>query len=205
MRLSTPMDDSTSDYMSVGMADTGTRRHEAIQDALEYLSETGGTWKYIDVAAYIAQKQSDGKLLNLVVKGKIGSETALFDKVLQVSFRCDGILQHLETGKYYLFEFKNQVSFKFKDKLSADIDHMLQLEMYCYELDLNETIILYENRDLCELSAFLVKVTESQKQEAVSKILSCEEYVKKLLPPPVNPTPNLCKWCKYTTECRKHG
>ena len=33
MRLSTPMDDSTSDYMSVGMADTGTRRHEAIQDA----------------------------------------------------------------------------------------------------------------------------------------------------------------------------
>jgi hypothetical protein len=163
-------------------------------------------WEYVDVADYIAYKQSQGKCLNLEIKGQSGAETHLFDKVLGVSFMCDGIIRRKSTGAYYLFEFKNQVSFKYAGKSGVDAEHYNQVSTYCMELDLDYAFVTYENRDVCELNVpELFHVTEEMKQSVVNKILECESYVERLIIPPKHTTDKPCRWCKYKTECRKAG
>ena len=63
-------DDTRTDYASVGMADTGTRRHIAIQEAITAMAELGYDWKYLDVEEYVREKQSQGKCLAIKVVGK---------------------------------------------------------------------------------------------------------------------------------------
>lgn len=206
MRSGEPADESRTEYQMIGMADTGSRRHEAIQDVLEKMEKLGYDWRYVNVAEYIANKHAEGKLLNIDVVGQRGAETKLFDKVLNISFMCDGIVQRVSTGKYYLFEFKNQTSFKYSGKEKVDEAHVDQVTCYCMSLDLSEALVTYENRDVCMLECpevFLV--TEEMKQACVSKILECEGYVERMIPPPMHPTTKPCRWCQYQTACKKAG
>ena len=186
------------------MADTGTRRHEAIQEVLESMKELGYDWEYYPVDKYVKQKQSEGKCLSLQIKGQVGAETHLFDTTLLTSFRCDGIIRRLSTNEYYLFEFKNQVSFKARDKKDVDEAHHNQVICYCTSLDLDNAFVLYENRDTCELECPVVfEVTEEMKQGLVSRIMECEGYVERMIAPPKPDDLSVCKWCKYKGICRK--
>lgn len=205
IRLEQPLDNKLDEYNSVGMSKTGTARHAQIQEVLVKMKELGFDWEYVSVADYVKQKQAQGKCMNLVVKAQHGFETRLFDSVLEMSFMCDGIIRRISTNQYYLFEFKNQASFKYKDKEAPDADHMEQVSAYCTVLDLDDVLFLYEHRDLCHLEAFLVKVTPEMKQHVVDKIMLCEEHVAKLDPPPVVRTSKLCRWCKYENSCKKVG
>jgi hypothetical protein len=206
MRTEAEEDVSMPDYCLVGMADTGSRRHTAIQGVLLYMTETKADWRYIDVANYVALKQKEGKCKSLSVVGKQGAETKLFDDKLFLSFMCDGVLQRVSTGEYFLFEFKNQISFKAANKKSIDAEHIPQITCYCAELDLSKAIVLYESRDNCELFCPpILEVTESMKQGVADKILLCEGYVSKLTPPPMHTDTKPCRWCKYQSACRKAG
>lgn len=208
MRTEAETDNSRSEYNGIGMADTGSRRHEAIQEALLQIKDLGFDWEYMDVEDYLKMKWAEGKCLNLEVKGKRGVETRLFDKVLKVSFMCDGIIKRISTGRYYLFEFKNQISFKYASKVDGHIDeeHTHQVTIYCTELDLDAALVVYENRDTCELNCpELFIVTEEMKQGPIDKILECEGYVERLIPPPKYETTKPCRWCSYKTACQKAG
>lgn len=206
-RIGAEQDNVREEYTGIGMADTGSRRHVAIQEALIWMnSQENCDWEYVDVEEYIKYKQSKGKCLNLIVKGKRGAETHLIDTVLGVSFMCDGIIRNKHTGVYYLFEFKNQVSFKYYSKDKVDEEHIAQVSTYCMELDLDYAFVVYENRDVCELNCpELFHVTDEMKQAPVEKILECESYVERLIPPPKHPDDKPCRWCRYKTECRKAG
>ena len=206
MRIGETPDDTRSEYNAIGMADTGTRRHEAIQEVLEEMNDLGYDWKYLDVAEYLARKQEQGKCLDIKVVGKRGAETKLFHETLSISFMCDGILERVSTGQCYLFEFKNQVSFKYNGKEAVDKEHIDQVSTYCMALDLDEALVLYENRDTCNLECpELFTVTDEMKQRQVDKILECESYVERLIPPPVCEATKACRWCQYQTSCRKAG
>lgn len=206
MRIGEEPDVTRSEYNAIGMADTGTRRHTAIQEVLENMEELGYDWKYLDVAEYLQNKREHGKCLDIEVVGKRGAETKLFHKVLGISFMCDGILQRLSTGQCYLFEFKNQVSFKYNNKECVDAEHVDQVSTYCMALDLEECLVLYENRDTCHLECpEVLRVTDEMKQRQVDKILECESYVERLIPPPAHINTKPCRWCQYQTACKKAG
>lgn len=208
-------DDSRTDYASIGMADTGTRRHVAIQEAISAMAELGYEWRYLDVEEYVRNKQSMGKCLDIQILGKRGVETKLYHKTLNISFMCDGIIRHIPSQEDFLFEFKNQISFKYGhddkepgavSKSHIDTQHEDQVCTYCMALDLDRALVLYENRDNCNLECPEVfEVTAEMKQARVDKILECDSYVERQIPPPMHPDTKPCRWCSYKTACKKHG
>lgn len=206
IRVGEEIDNVRTEYTAIGMADTGTRRHEAIQEVLLEMDEMGYDWRYVDVEEYLKEKWAEQKCLTIKVKGKHGAETRLFDEALQISFMCDGIIQRKSTKQYYLFEFKNQVSFKFNGKEKVDDEHITQVACYCMSLELDQAFVVYENRDVCSLECpELFVVTEEMKAECSSKIFECDSYVERMIPPPSHPTNKPCRWCPYQTACRKAG
>ena len=206
MRIGEIPDETRTEYCGIGMADTGTRRHEAIQEVLQEMEELGYDWRYLDVAEYLKRKQAEGKCLDIEVVGKRGAETKLFHKTLSISFMCDGIVERISTGQCYLFEFKNQVSFKFNGKEKVDAEHIDQVSTYCMALDLDQVFVMYENRDTCNLECpELLDVTDEMKQRQVNKVLECESYVERLIPPPAHENTKPCRWCQYATACKKAG
>lgn len=206
-RVGAPTDNTTSEYNGIGMADTGTRRHEAIQEVLLKMKEMGFDWEYYPVDKYVEDKQKFGKCRTLVIKGTQGAETHLIDTALNISFRCDGIIRRITTNEFYLFEFKNQTSFKYADKICVDTDHTQQVTCYCTALDLDKAFVLYENRDTCVLECPEVfEVTEQMKKElCIDRIMECEGYVERLIAPPKCENTKHCRWCKYKTICGKVG
>lgn len=205
-RIGEEPDNIRTEYTGVGMADTGSRRHEAIQEVLLEMDGMGYDWKYMDVEEYLKEKWAEQKCLTIKIKGKSGAETKLFDEALQLSFMCDGIIKRKSTGQYYLFEFKNQISFKFNGKEKVDEEHMDQITCYCLALELDQVFVVYENRDICALECpELVTVTEEMKSACASKIFECDSYVERMIPPPRHETDKPCRWCAYKTACTKAG
>lgn len=203
-RCGAETDAGTDEYTGIGMADTGTRRHEAIQEVLLEMKYLGYDWEYVDVEQYIKMKQASGKCTTVIIKGKAGAETHLFDSVLKISFRCDGIIRRISTGEYFLFEFKNQTSFKYADKTQVDAAHIDQVVCYCTALDLDKAFVLYENRDVCTLECpEIFEATPEMKEAVISKIMECEGYVERLVAPPKHSDTKVCRWCRYKTMCRK--
>lgn len=206
-RMGAEMDTKPTEYKMIGMADTGTRRHEAIQEILLSMKDLGYDWEYVDVAEYVRKKQEFGKCLTLQIKGVAGAETHLFDTQLKVSFRCDGIIRKISTNEYYLFEFKNIVSFKYAQLDGASLEqHHLQVSCYCTLLDLDKAFITYENRDTCQLEVpEIFVVTDKMKSDIIDRINTCESYVEDMIAPPKTTDTKECRYCPYSTICRKVG
>lgn len=205
-RMGAEQDTTPTEYNSIGMADTGTRRHEAIQEVLLSMKDMGYDWEYYPVSKYVEQKQKFGKCLSIEIKGTVGAETHLIDKTLNTSFRCDGIMRKISTNEYYLLEFKNVISFKFAQVDNEPLaEHIKQVTCYCTSLDLDKAFVLYENRDNCELECPIIEITQDMKNNLVSYINECEGYVERLIAPPKDLNTKHCRWCKYKTICKKVG
>lgn len=206
-RMGAEQDTATVGYQLIGMADTGSRRHEAIQTVLLQMKDLGYDWEYVDVEEYVKNKQKFGKCLSLKVNGKRGVETHLFDENLKVSFMCDGIIRKISTNEYYLFEFKNVVSFKYGQLDNACLEqHHKQVITYCTLLDLDKAFVTYENRDTCQLEIPEVfEVTQKMKNEIIDRINTCESYVERMIAPPMTEDKKNCRWCPYRTICKKVG
>lgn len=203
-RISAPLDESKSVYNSVGMADTGTRRHVAIQTILENMPKLGFDWEYVDVEKYLDEKHIQGRCVDTYAKDKRGMETHLINNALHLSFMCDGIVKQVSTGEYYLFEFKNQASFKFEGKSKVDAEHLTQVTTYCLSLDLDKAFVLYENRNTCELECpEIVNVTPEKKREVIDLLMEVEQDVTKGIVPKRPDNTKECRWCNYKTICAK--
>lgn len=199
------MDVDPMSYGDISAADTGTRRHEAIQEVLQYMTKQGGRFLYIDVARYVEERQRRGKCLQLVITGTHGAETELWDKQRDVKFRCDGIIYDTKDKEFYLFEFKNQISFKAAGKQCVDKAHYCQIACYCMELELNKAFVTYENRDDCTLYVpEIFVVSDYDKQMIQDKIDECENMAKHGIVPdkPSNLSPSDCRYCRYKSTCK---
>lgn len=199
-------DDTKSEYTGIGMADTGTRRHVAIQEVLEHMKDMGFNWEYLDVGEYVKKKHSEGKIPNTKVTDYRGHECHLKDDDLHISCMCDGIVRNTDTGKSYLFEFKNQISFKAQWRDKIDKSHYSQIIAYATLLDLDEVIMLYENRDNCELKCPAVyRVTSEDKRLFIENLRKVEEMAQENIIPAANKNSGMCKWCDYKSQCSKDG
>lgn len=213
-RTGAPRDEDRDGYQGIGMADTGTRRHEAIQEVLVAMQELGFPWKYWDVGEFLSgYRWPQQRCLNLKVVCKDGAETLLRDEVLHLSFKCDGIMEYLEddTGDpFFLFEFKNQIEFKAQKKATyahIDEEHEAQVGTYGMEFELDKALVMYENRNALDLYVPEVFwIAPELKQEQLDKLLEAESYAERGIPPPKPPIvagKNPCKWCGYKNQCFK--
>ena len=196
------MDEGLPDADFVGICESGTARHEYIQNYVSKMKKYDIDCEYVDVSEYIKEH----KLTHLIVVKKMGYETKLKHTTLNISFLCDGIIKY--KGKYYILEIKTEASQKWYKREGVDPKHFAQATTYSLSLEIDDVMFLYENRNLCGKKVYILHVTDDMKNDLViSKIEACDEYVRRIkVPPmPVGYPNNSCNYCKYKRVCSGAG
>lgn len=190
-------------YCNCGICESGTDRHERIQKAIAGMKGNGFDCEYIDVETFI--KQHD--LQDLEVKSKCGMETKVYNKKLNMSFLTDGIVRYKQ--RYFIFEFKTEVSQKFRSRVGIDPVHISQGTAYSDAFKIDDVMFLYENRDTCEKKIFLLEVTEQDRFNRIHKYIEdCNQYISNKIVPPMPQDPAIlkkCRYCMYKARCGSDG
>ncbi len=199
-------DEANSSSNLVGICESGSDRHERIQDAVLHMKDNGMDCEYINVADFV--KQRELKNLKIVKRPNFKAgryETKLYHKTLNMSFLCDGIIKY--KNHYYILEIKTESSGKHFQRKGVDPYHYNQATAYSLAFGINEVIFLYENRDTLDKKAFLLEVTDEMRMELIGYIEECDSYIKKLKVPPIpeNVPKKSCTYCNYANQCRKDG
>lgn len=198
-------DDTDSSSMIIGICESGSDRHERIQEAVLHMKDNGIDCEYVNVADFVRQRGLD-EYLDIVKEPTLekgGFETKLYHKKLNMSFLCDGIIRY--HNHYYILEIKTENSNKFFMRSGVDPSHYHQATAYSIAFGLNEVIFLYECRDNCDKKAFLFEVTDEMKQDLIGYVEECDSYIKKLkVPPkPEDVAKKTCSYCGYRNRCNK--
>jgi len=192
-------DRSTSEF--VGICESGTDRHNRIQQAVMRMSENNIDCEYIDVAKFVNARGFE----SLKVIEQSGNETKLFNTELNMSFLCDGIIRY--KNKYFILEIKTESSSKFWNRQGVNPDHILQGTAYSLNFGLDDVIFLYECRDNCSKKCYMLHVTDEMRKELVEKIKECDRCVASNTIPPIpqNLGKNTCSYCNYSLRCKIDG
>jgi hypothetical protein len=196
----TPKADNRSAELE-GICESGTDRHERIQDAIARMKDNGIDCEYIDVADYVTTHN----LTDLEIVSKQGNETKLYNTRYNISFLCDGIIRY--KGKYYILEIKTETRDKFWGQNDTMPEHKLQGIAYSLSFEINDILYLYECRDNCMKKAYLFHVTDDMKMDIVSKIFLCNDYVtSNVCPPrPEDVSKASCAYCNYSEVCKTYA
>lgn len=195
-------DEGVSNYNGIAICETGTDRHERIQNAVADMINNGMDCEYVDVAQFIKSRKTDEKLDDLVIREKYGAETKLYHKRLNMSFMCDGIIRY--KGHYYILEIKTEMGMKWNKRDAVDPKHYAQGTAYSIAFNLPDVMFLYISRDLLDMKAYIFTPTDDMKNELVDKIMTCDNYVKQqqIPPKPEDLSKRTCEYCSYKTICR---
>lgn len=190
-------DQQQSNYVMVGICNSGSDIHVRVQSAIMNMVKNGMDCEYIDVADFVKTRK-----LDLQVKGQAGVETKLYDKNLNLSFLCDGIIKY--KNKYYILELKTETSGKWWDRKGVDESHYNQATAYSIEFGLDDVIFIYINRDVLDMKSYIFHVTDEMKQNLIGYIEECDSYIKKLAVPPKpdNVSKKTCEYCNYKQACK---
>ncbi len=185
----------------VGILESGTDRHTRIQGHISKMNEKGFKWEYLDVAKYI----EENNFTNLEVRkpeyaDEDSFETLLFDKDLNMILSMDGLLRYND-NEVVGFEYKTETYTTWNDRNGVDDKHKNQAYAYATQLKLDKIIFVYENRNNCYKKAYMLKITEKDKQTVINRINECDEYVKTNTLPPKSNNKNDCYFCKYKEIC----
>lgn len=199
-------DETTSSNEIIGICESGTDRHERIQQSVIDMWHNDMDCEYINVANFVRQRELD--YLDIVKEpdfSKKDYETKLYHKTLNMSFLCDGIIKY--KNHYYILEIKTEASFKFADRKGVDSSHFMQATAYSIAFGLDDVIFLYECRDNCSKKAFMFHVTDEMKQNLLSYIEECDSYIKQIKVPPKSEytAKKTCSYCNYRGRCNKDG
>lgn len=194
-------DEYKSSYTMVGICNSGTDIHVRVQTAVEQMKDNNMDCEYIDVAEFVKSRGLD----YLDVVSKNGMETKLYYKDLNLSFMCDGIIKY--KGKYYILELKTESSFKFNNRKDVDPGHYNQATAYSLAFGLDRVLFVYINRDILDMKAFMLSVTDEMRSNLLEYIASCDLYVKQMIAPPKpeNVSKKACSYCGYKNQCKKDG
>ena len=193
--------EGTANYNIIAICETGTDRHERIQNAVATMKDNGMDCEYVDVAEYVKSRNLD----YLEIVSKQGNETKLFHKTLNISFLCDGIIKY--HNHYYIIEFKTEGSSKFFGRKGVDSSHYNQAITYSLALNIPEVLFVYISRDTLDLKCYLYNVTDEMKNGIVAYIDECDGYIKKNTVPPIpkDVERKTCMYCPYSSQCGKDG
>lgn len=198
-RIGKDVDDAVSSYVGIGICNAGTDIHARIQNAVLHMKDVGFDCRYLDVGKFVAKRN----IPDVEVVSKQGFETKLFNKALQMSFLCDGIIKY--HNQYYILEIKSESSFKWAQRTGVDASHYRQATAYSISLNLPKVLFVYINRDLLDMKAYMFEPTSDMKNDLIGLIENCEGYVKRLVTPPKpeDVEKKTCEYCNYKTTCRK--
>lgn len=195
-----PLSSNSTTSELQGILESGTDRHERIQQAIINMKGNGFPCEYIDVETFVKTRN----LTDIEIVSKNGFETKCLNKRYGISFLVDGIIKY--KGHYYILEIKTETSNKFWRREDAEDHHKTQATAYSVSFGIDDVIFLYENRDNCAKKTFLVHVTPEMKMDRViGKIEQCDYYVKNGLTPPKEENKKICQYCKYINSCRRDG
>lgn len=214
--------DPEEDYKtasSIGILESGTDRHDRIQHVLDAMKDLGMEFEYIDVETYVKEHN----LADIEIIEKKGMETKCFNKRYNMSFLTDGIIKYIPENKYFIFEFKTEISQKFQTREHEEVIHQSQAACYALNFGIPDTLFVYEDRNFCNHKAFHYHVTEDDKKFKVTdKIEKVEKYLKENKVPPkitnkdidpnyvggqdrvTGPSAKICQYCRFKEECNKH-
>lgn len=190
-------DKGESNACIIGICESGTDRHERVQNAVSRMKENGIDCEYIDVAKYV----EDRELKHLRVVEKCGNETKLYYPELNMSFLCDGIIRY--KGKYYILEIKTETLYKWQGRKGVAEEHYNQGIAYSLAFGIDNVLFLYICRDNCDMKAYMFNVTDDMRKELVHKIESCNKYANDKIVPtkPEYASNKFCQYCAYKTRC----
>lgn len=198
IRTGAKTDTVGASYMLTGICNCGTDIHERVQKYVAGMKANGIDCEYIDVAQFVKER----KLSHLKVVSQQGMETKLLHKTLNLSFLCDGIIKY--NGQYYILELKTESSRKWYDRQDVDPAHHNQAIAYSLSLELGNVIFVYINRDIFDFKAFMFRPADDMKQDFISRIMDCDNYVSRLAVPNKPAVERkTCEYCEYKTQCRK--
>lgn len=198
-----PLDNtSQTSYEFIGICESGTARHNDLQNAIIHMKDVGIDCEYVNVADFVKNRN----LSDIEIIEQCGNETKLYNSKHNMRFLCDGIIKY--KGNYYILEIKTEASFKWEKRTDVDEQHKLQAIAYSLSLGLNNVIFLYENRNLCAKKCYLFEVTNDMKDKLIQKILTCNICVSHKKAPD-RPFPDFtnknCKYCDYIQQCKLEG
>lgn len=190
--------ESDTNYVLIGICESGTDRHGRIQNAISQMKDNGFDCTYVDVGEYVKSRG-----LDLEIVEKQGNETKLYDPKYNISFLCDGIIKY--QGRYYIVEFKTESIYKWQNRKGVDPKHYNQARTYSWKLGINDVIFVYINRDLCDMKCYMYNVTEDEREQIKTLIDTCQSYVdSKQVPPKPTELPNhTCDYCGFKDLCNK--
>lgn len=214
--------DPEEDYKTasaIGILESGTDRHDRIQHILDAMKNLGMEFEYIDVETYVKEHN----LADIEIIEKKGMETKCFNKRYNMSFLTDGIIKYIPENKYFIFEFKTEISQKFQTREHEETIHQSQAACYALNFGIPDTLFVYEDRNFCNHKAFHYHVTEEDKKFKVTdKIEKVEKYLKEDKVPPkitnkdidpnyvggqdrvTGPSAKICQYCRFKEECNKY-
>lgn len=191
--------DTPNDEGLIGMADTGTHRHEFLQRHILKMQEFGIDCEWVNVEDYVNEHC---KQLGTEVVEKKGFEYKCYNSKYNMRFLCDGIIKY--KGVYYILEIKTEGSYKWTKRTGVDDKHKPQACCYSLCFGIDKVLFLYENRDSFSKKTYLYKPTQHEiQEEVIDKIEKCESYVKDCLPPPKTDNKRICAYCPYVQLCKK--
>lgn len=197
-RCAAPIDDKPKVYTLTGMGESGTNRHVNLQTYISKMKDMGLDCEWLDVAEFLKDNPVHG---TEVVKHK-GMETKCYNEVLDMRFLCDGLIRY--KGELYIVEIKTESMYKWEGQVKPFDDHITQATAYSLCLGVPNILFIYENRDNCDLKAFIVHVTKRMQDERVTNVIEeVEDYLHNKEVPPKTTIKKQCNYCQYKNECKK--
>lgn len=198
--------ETSNSYVGIGICNSGSDIHERIQQSILDMKANGMDCEYLNVADYV--KSRELKDLEIVKEPNFENkeyETKLYNKKLNISFLCDGIIRY--KNRYYITEFKTESSNKFWQRQGVDESHYKQATAYSLMFNIDEVIFIYICRDNLEMKSYLFKPTSDMKNELIGYIDECNRYLAKqeVPPKPIDIAKKHCTYCGYAKYCRKDG
>lgn len=193
-QIGTKPDGKADSINLVGICESGTDRHEIIQDYVQNMRKYGIECEWVDVGHYLLSN----KIYDPEVIKKQGNETKLFSNKYNMRFMCDGLIKY--KGEYYIIEIKTESTMKYSKHDDAYPEHKQQATCYAMTIGVPRVIFIYENRDNCDKKAFLVNITDNNIKYVEGIINYVNECVKTSKLP--DRESDKCQYCNYKNKCR---
>lgn len=192
-------DGATQDANLCGICESGTARHEDLQNYVMKMKDWGIECEWVDVKEYLDNNRGANLSKYTEVVKQQGNETKCFNSEMNMRFLCDGIIKY--KGEYYILEIKTETAMKFGHK-DAHPEHKKQATCYSLALGIDKVIFLYENRDNCSKDAFLVNITEAMKENVLKIIARVDKAVADKVVPMKTSVAKNCQYCDYRKTCK---
>jgi len=183
----------------IGICESGTFRHAALQEYIIQIQETNDDCIWIDPEVYIKYAPVEGTRVDI----RQGNEVRFYNEIYNMSFMCDGIVRY--KNKYYILEIKTETSYKYNKHDEPHRQHKNQVAAYSLGLGIRNVLFIYENRDNCSKKVFHHVVTDEDIDEIKNIIKGLTQSIK-LRKLPVNSyiaTDVECRYCDYKERCKK--